>query len=185
MTLMRRTCLGKQNKATIGEFPEHNLITVSNKAKMPYSNLFPKPFRGYYRSFWWSAREEIWSSSSGAVCCSEPTPRDPLCDSQDLSSLLPFNSKYLFVSIVHGRFLREQKPSRFLFFLQMQFGGKACVRSAFPCENMPSIRNTVAAEVLDNCCSLSVLYWSLDNGKQSCCYSELTCSFNMCPSLPN
>lgn len=57
------------------------------------------------------------------------------------------------------------------------------MRGAYPCENMPSIRITVAAEVLDNSCSLSVLYWSLGDGKKNCCYSELTCSFNMCPSL--
>lgn len=49
-----------------------------------YSNLFPGCFRGYYRSFWLSIRQEMWSSSSGAVCCSVPALRDPLCDSQDL-----------------------------------------------------------------------------------------------------
>lgn len=122
MTLMRSTCLGKQNKATIGEFPEHNLITVSNKVKMPYSNLFPSP-SGVTIGHFGEAPGRKYDPAA-LVLCAALSLRDPLCDSQDLSSLLPFNSKYLFVSIGRGCFSCEQKPSRFLLFLQMRFGEK-------------------------------------------------------------
>lgn len=53
-------------------------------SEMPCGNLFPGYFWGYCRSFWQSTRQEMWSSSSGAVFCSVPALRDPLCDSQDL-----------------------------------------------------------------------------------------------------
>lgn len=51
---------------------------------MPCSNLLSRLFRGYYRSFWLNAMQEMWSSSSGSMRCSVSAPRDPLCHSLDL-----------------------------------------------------------------------------------------------------
>lgn len=65
-------------------------------SEMPCSNLFPGCFQGYYRSFWLSNRQEMWSSSSGAVCCSEPALRD-LCVTARTSVTAPILLKITFV----------------------------------------------------------------------------------------
>lgn len=96
---------------------------------MNCSNLFPEPFRGYWRSFWWSSRQEMWSSSSGGMCRSAPAPREPLCDSQDLCHC-PHSTENnfccaFFVSIVCGYSSVNKSTLLHLGFLQMLFGNCA------------------------------------------------------------
>lgn len=127
-------------------------------SEMPCSNLFPGCFWGYYRSFWQRTRQEMWSSSSGAVCFSEPAPRDPLCDSLDLchcphSTQNNFCCAVFFVSIVCGHFCLNKSTALCLTFLQMLFGncasGQCRVFSSWFCRfhKTKSLWVTVAAGI--------------------------------------
>lgn len=101
-----------KTKPSLGSSLRKTISLCFQYSQMPCSNLFPEPFRGYYRSFWCHARQEMWSNSSGAMCCSVPAPRDPLCDSQDLCHC-PHSTQnnfccafffFGFVSVVCGHF---------------------------------------------------------------------------------
>lgn len=99
-------------------------------SEMPCSNLFPGCFQGYYRSFWLSNRQEMWSSSSGAVCCSEPALRD-LCVTARTSVTAPILLKITFVWIFFfcfnccGHFCLHKSTALHFTFLHVLFGNCA------------------------------------------------------------
>lgn len=47
------------------------------RPRMPCGNLLLEPIRGYYRSFWWSTTEEMWSGSSDFFFSSVTHPQRP------------------------------------------------------------------------------------------------------------
>lgn len=102
-------------------------------SEMPCSNLFPGCFQGYYRSFWLSNRQEMWSSSSGAVCCSEPALRD-LCVTARTSVTAPILLKITFVWLFFfcfnccGHFCLHKSTALHFTFLHVLFGN--CNRPA-------------------------------------------------------
>lgn len=136
--------------------------------KCPLVTSSPQPFWVYYRSLWWSSRQEMWSSSSGAMCCSVPAPRDPLCDSQDLCHC-PHSTQnnfccafffFFFVSIVCGHFgLNKSAAPPFdisadAVLETVQQGSVGCFHHGF-CfhRNKSSLRVTTAAGVYTIICN--------------------------------
>lgn len=122
-----------KTKPSLGSSLRKTISLCFQYSQMPCSNLFPEPFRGYYRSFWCHARQEMWSNSSGAMCCSVPAPRDPLCDSQDLchcphSTQNNFCCAFFFFWFCFSclwPFLLNKSTALHLTFLQMLFGNCA------------------------------------------------------------
>lgn len=85
-------------------------------SEMPCSNLFPGCLQGYYRSFWLSNRQEMWSSSFG-LCVSQRTALADLCVTARGSVTAPIQLKitsvrlFFFLFQLLWTFLSEQKHS--------------------------------------------------------------------------
>lgn len=126
MTLMRSTCLGKQNKATIGEFPEHNLITVSNKVKMPYSNLFPSP-SGVTIGHFGDVPGRKYDPAALVLCAALSLPPGTLCVTARTSRHCSHSTRNIFLfQLAVAVFRVNKSPPVFCFFCRCGLGKSLC-----------------------------------------------------------